>query len=227
MTLALVPVKSLAASKSRLLPELDREQLQLLSLAMLQDVVDALCGASALDRVVVATPDAAVADAARAAGADVLLRPDEGLNQAIDAGAADLLAPGEPFLVVLGDVAGARSDEIERLFDCANELQEPCAALAPSRDGGTSALLRTPCDSIPSRFGRDSAKAHRNAAAEAGIAYREIALPSLAIDLDRAEDVALFLASSLGDVHETRASGGARTRALLHSLDWPKSDPAK
>jgi 2-phospho-L-lactate guanylyltransferase len=226
VSLALVPVKALAASKSRLLPELDREQLQQLSLAMLQDVVEALCRVESLDRVVVATPDAAVAKAACAAGADALLRPDAGLNQAIDAAAADLLTPGEPFLVVLGDVAGARSAEIELLFEGAAELRAPCAALAPSRDGGTSALLRIPWNAIPSRFGRDSAKAHRNAASEAGIAYREIALPSLAIDLDRAEDVALFLASYGGDAPASGDSGGARTRALLHSLGWQRGERA-
>ena len=198
MSLALVPVKTLAASKSRLLPELDREQLQRLSLAMLQDIIEALRGVAALDRVVVATPDATVAQAARAAGADALLRPDPGLNAAIDAGASDLLATDEPFLVLLGDVAGARSEEIERLFEVAAELVTPSATLAPSRDGGTSPLLRIPWDAIPSRFGRDSAKAHSQAASRAGIAFRELALPSLAIDLDRAEDLTLFLRTSSG-----------------------------
>lgn len=215
MSLALVPVKSLAASKSRMLPKLTREQLEQLSLAMLSDVVEALCGVDAVDRVVVATPDAKVAAAARLAGADTLLRPDPGLNAAIDAAAVDLLASGEPFLVVLGDVAGARSEELTQLFDAAHELERPCATLAPSRDGGTSALLRMPWDAIPSRFGRDSAKAHRDAASEAGVALREIALPSLAIDLDRPEDLALFMD------HESAANGGgARTRTLLRSLGW-------
>ena len=218
MSLALVPVKSLAASKSRLLPTLSREELEHLSLAMLSDVVEALCGVSSLDRVVVATPDATVAQAARQAGADALLRPDPGLNAAIDAGAADLLAPDEPFLVVLGDVAGARSEELERLFEVAREIPRPCATLAPSHDGGTSALLRMPWDAIPSCFGRDSAKAHRDAADEAGVTLRELALPSLAIDLDRPEDLALFM-----DRESAENGGGVRTRALLRSLRSPGS----
>lgn len=224
MTLALIPVKTLATSKSRLLPELDRQQLQQLSLAMLQDVVEALCQVASLDRVVVATPDANVARAAKSAGAEALLRPDGGLNPAIDAGAADLLAPDEAFLVVLGDVAGTRAEEIEQLFDCASELTRPCAALAPSRDGGTSALLRVPWDSIPSRFGRDSTKAHRHAASEAGIAFRELALPSLAIDLDRAEDLALFMSTPRGTGQTADDTSGARTRALLHSLGWKATE---
>lgn len=220
MTLALVPVKALSSSKSRLLPELDRDQLQQLSLAMLRDIIEALSKVASLDRVVVATPDATVAAAARSAGADVLLRPDSGLNQAIDAAAADLLGPGEPFLVVLGDVAGTRAEEVQQLFDSSAEMATPCAALAPSRDGGTSALLRIPWDAIPSRFGPDSAKAHRHAASEAGISFRELALPSLAIDLDRAEDLAAFLSNSSTSQPGGGDSSGTRTRALLRSLDW-------
>ena len=217
MTLALVPVKALAASKSRLLPELDREQLQQLSLAMLQDVVGALSEVAAIDRVVVATPDATVAEAARRAGAEALERPDPGLNAAIDAAASDLLDAGEPFLVVLGDVAGIRSQEIAHLIDGVAQRSDPYVALAPSRDGGTSALLRAPWDAIPSLFGRDSAKAHRDAASEAGIELRELALPSLAIDLDRAEDLTLFLANQ---GNEPAGASGARTRALLRSFGW-------
>lgn len=233
MSLALVPVKALATSKSRLLPEFKGDALRQLSLAMLQDVIEALCGVSAIDRVVVATPDSTVARAAREVGADSLLRPDAGLNPAIDAGAAHLLMPDEAFLVVLGDVAGARSEEIERLFECAAELPRPCAALAPSRDGGTSALLRAPWDSIPSSFGRDSAKAHRAAASHAGIAYRELALPSLAIDLDCPEDLALFLtlgANASNDSDHSQSAdrpGGARTRALLDSLGWQAPEVSK
>jgi 2-phospho-L-lactate guanylyltransferase (CobY/MobA/RfbA family) len=81
-------------------------------------------------------------------------------------------------------------------------------ALAPSRDGGTSALLRRPRDVIPARFGRDSAKRHREAAATAGAPLVELALPSLAIDVDLSEDARAILA---------RATLGVRTRALLEA----------
>ena len=106
-------------------------------------------------------------------------------------------------LVVLGDVAAADPRELAQLLDAAPARG---VALAPSRDGGTSALLRRPRDVIPACFGRDSAKRHREAAAAAGAALVELVLPSLAIDVDRAEDARAILAVP---------SLGARTRALL------------
>ncbi|MCZ6465537.1 MAG: 2-phospho-L-lactate guanylyltransferase [Proteobacteria bacterium] len=213
MSAAVVPVKHLAAGKSRLGRELPRDALAALSLAMLEDVLAALAATPSLDRTAVVTPDRDVAAAAEAAGARALLRTDPGLNPALDAAAREVdLAPDEPWLVVLGDVAGALPGDLEALFEALRELGGRGAVLAPSGDGGTAALLRAPSDAIASRFGADSAVAHRDAASAAGVPYRELPLPSLAVDLDRAEDVACFLA---------QPGGGAHTRALLERLGWP------
>ena len=57
MTLAIVPVKRLADTKSRLLAHLDAPQREAFALAMLQDVIGALLGASSIKRTVVVTPD--------------------------------------------------------------------------------------------------------------------------------------------------------------------------
>jgi 2-phospho-L-lactate guanylyltransferase len=204
---AVVPAKSLSGAKSRLLPRLPQPAVERLCLAMLCDVVDALRAVPELARVAVVTPDPAVAAAARQAGAEVLLRPDPGLNSAVEAAAATFApGPGDGVLVVLGDVAGARPREIERLL---RALPGRGVALAPSRDGGTCALLRVPRDVIPAGFGADSARVHRERAARAGVACVELELPSLAIDVDEPEDLA-----------ELRRSGGAgpRTRAVLEEL---------
>jgi len=213
MTTAVVPVKSLEASKSRLLPELARDQLQALSLAMLEDLIRALKATPALETVAVATPDGRVAERARALDALALHGPDDGLNPAIDAAAAKLgLADEAPLLVVLGDVPGALPGELQRMFDALEEMGPgPAAVLAPSRDGGTSALLRRPHRAMPSCFGPQSAARHRDAARDSGASFREVSLPSLAIDLDRAEDLHGFLAET---------HGGEQTRALLRDLGW-------
>lgn len=212
MSAAVVPVKHLAAGKSRLLPRLARDRLGALSLAMLRDILAALAATPSLERTVVVTPDADVADAARKAGALAHLRSEPGLNQAIDAVARELkLAEAEPYLVVLGDVAGARAEDLEAMFHALSELGGRGAVLAPARDGGSSALLRAPWDTIPSSFGPESADRHRRAAERAEIAYRELPLPSLAIDLDDPKDVELFLAAE---------GGGRHTRKLLRELGW-------
>ncbi|MDG2334133.1 MAG: 2-phospho-L-lactate guanylyltransferase [Myxococcota bacterium] len=218
MTVAVVPVKSLASSKSRLLPELPRDALQALSLAMLEDLIRALQATPAIETVAVATPDDRVAEHTRSLGAEALHGPDPGLNAAIDAAPGKLgLVDDAPLLIVLGDVPGARPNELQQLFEALDALAPgPAAVLAPSRDGGTSALLRRPHRALPSCFGPQSATKHREAAQELGVPLRELPLDSLAIDLDRAEDLESFLA--LGE-------GGDSTRQLLKRLDWPGRAP--
>src|SRR5439155_24734192 len=62
---AVVPVKALAESKSRLFPERARRDVEELSLAMMGDVIACLRAVSDIARVVVVTPDPGVASAAQ------------------------------------------------------------------------------------------------------------------------------------------------------------------
>jgi 2-phospho-L-lactate guanylyltransferase len=207
---AVVPVKRLAATKSRLFEDGDPKAREALALAMLRDVIAALRAAKRVDRVVVATPDEDVAQAARAAGAEALVRDDPGLNPALEAAARSLALPAdEPLLVVLGDVAGVLPEDVDALFAALDALGGRGAVLAPSNDGGTSALLRAPAQVIPACFGRDSARRHREAAAERHVPFRELPLASLALDLDVPEDVERF---------SNTTGGGAATRAALREL---------
>ncbi len=209
MNAALVPVQSLAAGKSRLAGALPRGALERLAVAMLGDVVEALRGVPELACVVVVTPDPRVAAAAGGFGAEPLLREDPGLNAALDAGARALATRDlEALLIVLGDVPAAERADLDQLFGALRGLGGRGVVLAPSRDGGTSALLRAPWDAIPNRFGKESAAAHREAAAGAGLPYSELPLASLAVDVDRPEDLEALRG----------AAGARRTRALLAEL---------
>lgn len=224
MNVALIPVKRLEESKSRLLSRLPDAKRQALTLAMLEDLLDALSRTHGLDRIAVTTPDPLVAERASAAGAEILMRIEPGLNAALEDGRARLFAdrnassavPGQDsILFVLGDVAGALPQDFERLLHAASLDEKPGIWLAPSADGGTSALFERPPGMIPCCFGRDSAKRHREAAASAGVAYHEIELASLAIDLDQPEDLEAFLATR---------GGGTRTRALLEAAEHSEQE---
>src|SRR5690606_15824297 len=162
---------------------------------MLEDVLAALRAVPALDAVAVVTADPEVAAVAEAAGARALrIAPDPGLNPSL-ARAAEALGPvcADGLLVVLGDVAGAEPETLGRVLDALAAGEPPRAVLVPARDGGTAALARRPPDAFPTRFGPDSAEAHRAAAAAAGVPLVELALPALALDLDDAEAVRAFL----------------------------------
>ena len=204
---AVVPVKTLPSSKSSLRPWLDSPSVERLSIAMLSDILETLRRVRAIDRIAVATPDPRIAEVAHEVGAEVLSTSVVGLNPSIEA-ACEVIAPtaDDSVLVVLGDVAGAQAADIEGLLDAGARRG---VALAPSNDGGTSALLRTPRDTIPAAFGPNSARAHRELAASAGVSFEELALPSLAIDIDERADLEKFASS---------AFAGTRTRALLREL---------
>jgi 2-phospho-L-lactate guanylyltransferase len=162
-----------------------------------------------LARVVVVTPDEAVAEVARKSGAEVLVRDDPGLNAAVEAASADVAAgagAADGVLVVLGDVAGVRPEEIAALI---RSLDGDGVALAPSADGGTAALLRVPHDVIEAGFGLDSAAVHRQRANAAGTRFVALPLPSLAIDIDRRADLDALLEGP---------SPAPRTRALCAEL---------
>jgi 2-phospho-L-lactate guanylyltransferase len=203
MIAAVVPVKAVDASKSRLRADFEAADVERLATAMLRDVIAALADVPTIARVVVATPDAEVARLARDAGAEALVRDDPGLNAAIEGAAAQLAAEGaEGVLVMLGDVAGARAEEIARLID---SLDGDGVALAPSRDGGSSLLLRIPPDAIAAGFGPQSGAVHRDRARAAGVRFEECALPSLAIDVDRREDLEQLIASDAPAPHTRTA----------------------
>jgi 2-phospho-L-lactate guanylyltransferase len=206
---ALVPVRSLAEGKTRLARALPRGAVERLVLAMLCDVIEALRGVPELGAVAVVTPDPRVAEEATRAGAEALLRDDPGLNAALDAGGRALARRGlDALLVVQGDVPAARPEELAQVIEALRGLGGRGVVVAPSRDGGTSALLRAPWDAIPNCFGKESAAAHRAAARRAGLACAELPLPSLAVDLDRPEDAEALRG----------AAGAPRTRALLAEL---------
>ncbi len=224
MIAALVPVRGLGDAKSRLRAALSsdaRSRLrtplpsgapEALARAMLEDVIGALRAVPAVDVVAVVTGDEHTASVAEKTGARALLRPEAGLNPSLDAAANELAGEGlAALLVLLGDVAGATPADLARLFEARDDLGGRGVVLAPSDDGGSAALLRAPHDLIPNAFGPDSAARHRALARAARAPLRELALPSLALDLDSAEDLDAFLAAP---------GAGARTRALLAELGW-------
>ncbi len=207
MTTALVPVKRLSEGKSRLHACLDRETIVRLSTAMLEDVLSTLLCVKRLKRVGVVTPDADVARIAKAVGAEAFVRTDPGLNASLAQIAQELFANTPQHLMVfMADLPGARHEEVEALLQAGETCGERGVVLAPTHDRGTAALLRIPHDVIPTAFGPQSADRHAALAARAGAAFQEIALASLALDMDEPHDLNTFLRST---------STPTRTREIL------------
>jgi 2-phospho-L-lactate guanylyltransferase len=195
---AVVPVKDLRGTKSRLAPIRDPGARAGLTLYMMGRVVRAIAEADIAD-VCVVSPDRMVLQEAKRRGATPLLQESRGLNPALEEGRRRALGLGASTLLVLpADLPLLDAGDVRAVLQEAGE--GPLAVISP--DGmrsGTNALLMQPPDILPFAFGADSFEAHLGAARLRGLDVRICERPHLAFDLDTA-----------GDLTRLREAGAAR-----------------
>ncbi|MEV4499020.1 2-phospho-L-lactate guanylyltransferase [Micromonospora arborensis] len=196
-----VPVKHLAAAKSRLrgaLPGVPHEEL---ALALAADTLRAVLACPAVAEALVVTDDARVAAAARAAGARVLPDgPDAGLNAAFRHGATGTSAGWVAGLTA--DLPALRPTELAGALLAAQNGRPAVRRFVPDAPGsGTTLLTAPPGVPLDPRFGVGSAVAH----AASGALPLSGDWPSLRRDVDTPAD--LTAAARLGL--------GPRTAALV------------
>ena len=201
---AVVPVKERDQAKERLALLLPPDMRQALAAAMLEDVLSALAAASVLAGLAVVTVDQQARRLALRYGARVLEEgARDGHTGAVTAAARLLAAEGRAGMLTLpGDVPLATADEIDRIV--AAHLPAPSFTIVPSHDeGGSNAILMSPPDAVPLRFGADSFFPHLRAAEAKGISPTVLHLPGIALDIDNPEDLAAF--ASRPSLTRTRA----------------------
>ncbi len=193
---AVVPVKYLRGTKSRLAPILDPCARAGLTLYMMRRVVKRLIEAEVdevrvVDEVCVVSPDAIVLEEAKELGATPLLQRSEGLNPALEEGREYALERGASSLLILpADLPLIEEGDVLALLGKRGDAR---VLVAPDGVGvGTNALLLSPPDAIPLLFGVDSFGRHVAAARERRLGIEVCEIPRLAIDLDTAEDLALL-----------------------------------
>jgi 2-phospho-L-lactate guanylyltransferase len=188
---AVVPVKELDRAKERLAPELPPERRRALMLAMLEDVLAALAATPGLGGLAVVTVDAAARRLAARYGAHIIeIGARDGHSGAVAAAARLLVAEGCPgMLTVPGDIPLVTPAEIAQLV--AAHRPAPAFTIAPSRDErGSNAIICSPPDAVPLRFGEDSFFPHLQAAEKCGIRPTVLRLSGIALDVDTPEDLA-------------------------------------
>ncbi|GAB4216511.1 MAG: 2-phospho-L-lactate guanylyltransferase [Roseiflexaceae bacterium] len=204
---AVVPVKSLGRAKGRLAPALEPAQRRELVLAMLSDVLGALRSAragGALGGYAVISRDTEVLGHAAAQGATPLLDRADDLNDALAQAAGHYALRGAAGLLVLpADVPLVAPADIARLTKAAG----PGVTLAPSRDGGTNALLVRPPLALPFLFGPSSLARHLDAARAHGLPATMFRAAGLVLDVDSPDDLAL-LAGAPGETAAQRLVRG-------------------
>jgi 2-phospho-L-lactate/phosphoenolpyruvate guanylyltransferase len=192
-TVALVPLRSPGAGKTRLAPRLSAELRAALAGAMLADVCHTL-ERSDVDDVVVAAGGASAVAAAAALGLDVLHDPPDagGLDGALRAAAARLAGAGA-LLVVTADLPRLQPADVDAVVALDAEV-----VVAPTADGGTGALLRRPPTAIATAYGPGSAQRHLRLARAGGRLTRVVRRPGLAHDVDTWADLRRLREGPLG-----------------------------
>jgi 2-phospho-L-lactate guanylyltransferase len=200
-----IPVKSLSEAKSRLSPALSPLERGALTLAMLEDVLDAALELPSWELWVV-SPDEAVLEVAarrRVRGVPEEKPPLSNAVRQVEQEAED--AGADVLAVLLADTPLVTAQALMRGVHTLGPV-----VLAPDEDEvGTNLLVRRPPAVIRARFGSESFRKHLETAAMANVPAAVVEAPELAFDLDAPGDILTLL--------RTRRPG--RTREVCLEMD--------
>ena len=212
---AIVPIKELDGAKQRLAPLLSPAQRRALIGVMMGEVLEAVAGARSLAGILVVTLDPQATALASRLGARVVTDgARDGHTGSVTAGLRLLAREGRGGMITLpADIPAATSAEIELVM--AAHLPAPSFTISPAHDDlGSNAVICSPPDAVPLRFGENSYFPHLDAAKKSGIEPTVIRQPGIAMDIDHPVDLAAFL--------RLPQSAGTRTRAFLEEAGIPK-----
>lgn len=176
-TVAVIPVKSFALGKGRLSGMLTPEQRALLAKAMAAHV--SASAEQAGWTPVVVTADESVAEWATRRGIPSITDPGDGLSAAASVGAEWASQSGSRWVILHSDLPLLTSTDLHRFW----QAGENGDAIAPSADGGTSAITATA--EIDFTYGPASFSRHLARLDDATI----ISLPGLLHDVDSPDDL--------------------------------------
>lgn len=196
---ALVPLRSLHDGKQRLRDVLSGAERTALIQQLFRRTIQALAASEQVGLVGVVSPDPALLAWARLLPGPLpllpILQPGQGLNPGLEYGRRVLLqpSPGQPLptalLVMLPDLPEITAADVQTLTRLSTSAT---VVVAPDRHGqGTNALLLRPPEVLPFHFGSGSLERHMSAAQASGLTLRRYDAPSIALDIDTADDLQL------------------------------------
>jgi len=194
---AVVPVKEISGAKQRLASRLSPGQRQALATAMAEDVLDALAAVTQLAGILVITLDPWASSLAGRYGARVMTDgARDGHTGAVNAAIRLLVREGRSgMLTVPGDIPNIAAPEVAATL--AAHRPAPAFTIVPAHDDlGSNAILCSPPDAVPLRFGDNSFFPHLDAARRCGIEPTVIRHPGIAMDIDHPADLAALLRMS-------------------------------
>ena len=211
---AVIPVKEFIGAKHRLSSLLSPQERRCLAETMLTDVFDAVIRCRCLADVVIVTLDPHATAFGKKVGARIVTEgARDGHTGSVNAGRRLLAGEGRGGMITMpGDIPAVCASEIDAVLSA--HLAAPSFTISPAHDDlGSNAVVCSPPESVPLRFGDNSYFPHLAAARLQGIEPTVVRQPGMAVDIDYPVDLALFL--------RLPQSAGTRTRTLLEELGVP------
>jgi len=211
-TFAVVPVKTLLKSKTRLSNFFSMQERPLFTLAMLEDVLTAL-KTSKVKSCIIVSSDSTVEELVKSFGMTFINENQKGLNQALNQATKwCILNNAERVLVLPADVPLITSADVDNIVKMA---QNNTMVISPSQNGGTNALLQTPPGIVSPSFGPDSFRKHIKKALAKHARAKIYVSSNIMLDIDSERDLEQLL------------KGGRTTTSnqFLRQSTWVKSCP--
>jgi len=190
---AIVPVKPLRRGKSRLSGVLTEEERTVLNFSMLGHTLKTLSSVTEIDHTLVVSRDPAALALAREYNARTIQEVGSPqLNQALHRATMFSKAfNAEGVLILPADLPLIQPEDIRYLLRSA--ANPPVVVISPDRRRmGTNALLVNPVGIIDYTFGPASFQKHCDLAQKNGVRLEICELPSIGLDLDLPEDLAII-----------------------------------
>ncbi len=194
---AIVPVKDLEETKSRLSPFLTPKEREMLTLTMLDHVLATLREVDVVEQFGVVSPSPRALFVAEEAKATALLQESRGLNNALEEGRNWAISEGASSLLVLpADLPYLSVFDVRMLATISRD--ECVAVISPDEaEEGTNALLMRPGDAMPFAFGPGSYEIHQRTAKKHGLEVEIYKQASVSHDVDTLEDLQALIDSRL------------------------------
>ncbi len=216
----LLPVKTLARTKSRLAGVLSPDERAALTLHLLARTLGLLPQVPGLGETAVITQDPLVTQIATQFGCQTLAEPSgSDLNGAVSAGVALAAQNGASHCLVLpSDLPLLQVEELAELVRlAATAVPHPTLILCGDRQQqGTNGLIVPTGPGFQFGYGRNSFHHHQQEAARRGLPCHIVTLPSLQFDLDTEDDFLLY-AKNLPEGLSSLPTPGSTLREVAHS----------
>ncbi len=178
---AVIPVKGLTESKTRLSTSLQGDQRRILVEALLEDVLSSIIRSRVYGTVMLISPDESVGSRFRSQEVSFLKQIGVGLNRAVEQ--ANRLATqkhARSLTTVLADIP------LVEAGDCPSVRK---VVMAPSFKGGTNVMLTSPPGVISPSYGRWSYSKHLRQAQISGLNVYSISNSRISFDIDTVSDL--------------------------------------